>query len=110
MGILNRRNAVLGWAAWQVGKAAAKRKAKTSVKSDDRRPGKGAIVGAKGKSAIPLWRWASAKNMDRALQLCGQRRPHGRAAGSDTAILASRRRTTGRKTGARARYQALPSR
>ena len=31
MGIVNRRNAMLGWAVWQVGKRVAEQKAKSSV-------------------------------------------------------------------------------
>ena len=31
MALINRRNALLGWAVWQVGKQAAKRKAKASL-------------------------------------------------------------------------------
>ncbi len=33
MSILNRRNAMLGWAAWAVGKRVLKRKAKAAVPS-----------------------------------------------------------------------------
>jgi hypothetical protein len=36
MGIVNRRNAVLGWTVWQVGKRVAKRKAKAVVPAVDR--------------------------------------------------------------------------
>ena len=64
MGIVNRRNAVLGWAAWQVGKAAAKRKAKTSLKPDDRRPGKGAIAGALAAAGGALWFWRRRRGDD----------------------------------------------
>jgi hypothetical protein len=64
MGILNRRNAVLGWAAWQVGKAAARRKAKNSLKPDDRRPGKGAIVGALAAAGGALWFWRRRRGDD----------------------------------------------
>ena len=49
MGIVNRRNAVLGWAAWQVGKRVAKRKARSAVPSVDpetKRPNKSAIAAA----------------------------------------------------------------
>jgi hypothetical protein len=49
MGIVNRRNAVMGWAAWQVGKRVAKRKAKTAVPTIDtetKRPNKPAVVAA----------------------------------------------------------------
>lgn len=47
MGIVNRRNAMLGWAAWQVGKRVAKRKAKSAVPSidpDSKRPNKPALA------------------------------------------------------------------
>jgi hypothetical protein len=47
MGIVNRRNAVLGWTVWQVGKRVAKRKAKGAVPNIDpetKRPNKPAIV------------------------------------------------------------------
>ena len=56
MGIINRRNAVLGWAAWQVGKTAAKYKAKQSLKPEDsRRPGKGMVVGTLAAAGGALW-------------------------------------------------------
>jgi Putative zinc-finger len=49
MGIVNRRNAVIGWVAWQVGKRVAKRKAKSAapaIDTDSRRPNKPAIAAA----------------------------------------------------------------
>ena len=49
MGIVNRRNAMLGWTVWQVGKRVAKRKAKGAVPTVDpetKRPNKPAIVAA----------------------------------------------------------------
>ena len=49
MGIVNRRNAFLGWTVWQVGKRAAKRKAKAAVPAIDtesKRPNKPAIAAA----------------------------------------------------------------
>jgi hypothetical protein len=56
MGIINKRNAVLGWAAWQVGKTAAKYKAKQSLKPEDsRRPGKGMVVGTLAAAGGALW-------------------------------------------------------
>jgi hypothetical protein len=58
MGIINKRNAVLGWATWQVGKTAAKYKAKQSLKPDDsRRPGKGMVVGTLAAAGGALWFW-----------------------------------------------------
>jgi len=47
MGIMNRRNAVLGWTVWQVGKRVAKKKAKAAVPtvdSETKRPNKPAII------------------------------------------------------------------
>ena len=47
MGIMNRRNAFLGWTVWQVGKRVAKKKAKSAVPAVDtetRRPNKPAII------------------------------------------------------------------
>jgi hypothetical protein len=35
MGVVNRRNAVLGWTVWSVGKRVAKRKARSAVPSID---------------------------------------------------------------------------
>ena len=49
MGIVNRRNAVIGWTVWQVGKRVAKRKAKAAVPTIDpesKRPTKPAVVAA----------------------------------------------------------------
>ena len=43
MGILNKRNAVLGWAAWTVGKAAMKSKAR-AASGRSGAPKKGAIA------------------------------------------------------------------
>ncbi len=47
MGVLNKRNAVLGWLVWQGGKRFAKRKAKSAVPTIDReakRPNRPAIL------------------------------------------------------------------
>lgn len=60
MGILNKRNAVLGWGAWQVGKRIAKRKAKDALPGrvdDSMRPNKGAIVSALAAVGGALWFW-----------------------------------------------------
>jgi hypothetical protein len=49
MGVVNRRNAVIGWTVWQVGKRLAKRKAKAAVPTIDpetKRPNKPAILAA----------------------------------------------------------------
>ena len=61
MGIVNRRNAVLGWTVWQVGKRVAKKKAKGAVPTVDaetKRPNKPAIVAtlAAVGGAVMFWR------------------------------------------------------
>jgi hypothetical protein len=58
MGVLNKRNAVLGWAVWQIGKRAAATKAKRAVTVDDsRRPGKSAIAAGLATIGGALWFW-----------------------------------------------------
>jgi hypothetical protein len=67
MGILNKRNAVLGWGVWQVGKRVAKRKAKNAVPGrvdDSRRPNKGAIVSALAAVGGALWFWRRRRGDD----------------------------------------------
>jgi hypothetical protein len=61
--IVNRRNAVLGWAVWKVGKRTAKRKAKGAKPTiEGGRPNKSLIgIGAAGLAstagaALALWR------------------------------------------------------
>jgi LPXTG-motif cell wall-anchored protein len=62
MGILNRRNAILGWLFWQTTKQVAKRKARKAVPAIDgetKRPNRaalilGALVAAGG--ALLFWR------------------------------------------------------
>ena len=59
MGIVNRRNAVLGWGVWKLGKRAAKRKAKNAVPSSGGgRPNKSLLaVGLAGAAgALTFWR------------------------------------------------------
>jgi hypothetical protein len=57
MGIVNKRNAVLGWGVWQVGKLAAKRKAKQAIEPKDRGRSKGAILSALAAAGGALWFW-----------------------------------------------------
>jgi hypothetical protein len=59
VGIVNRRNAVLGWGIWTIGKRVAKRKAKSAAPTvESGRPNKSllavAIAGAVG--ALTYWR------------------------------------------------------
>ena len=60
MGIVNRRNAVFGWAVWNVGKRFAKRKAKGAVPSVDpetKRPNASALVAALAAVGGTLMFW-----------------------------------------------------
>jgi hypothetical protein len=64
VGIVNRRNAVLGWVAWQVGKRFARRKAKAAVPAIDaesKRPNKPAIVSAVAALGGAFWFWRKRK-------------------------------------------------
>jgi hypothetical protein len=65
MGIVNRRNAVLGWSVWQVGKRLGKKKARDAVpgfEGDSKRPNKGAIVSALAAVGGALWFWRRKKD------------------------------------------------
>jgi hypothetical protein len=60
MGILNKRNAVLGWSVWQVTKRVAKRKVKRAAPGrvdDTKRPNKGAIASALAAVGGAVWFW-----------------------------------------------------
>ena len=59
MGIVNRRNAVLGWSVWTIGKRVAKRKAKSAAPSvEGGKPNKSLIaMGVAGAvGALTFWR------------------------------------------------------
>jgi hypothetical protein len=67
MGVVNRRNAVLGWTVWQAGKRVAKRKAKDAVPGrvdDTMRPNKGAIVSGLAAAGGALWFWRRRRGGD----------------------------------------------
>jgi hypothetical protein len=60
MGIMNKRNAVLGWTVWQLGKRAAKKKAKAALPAVDRetkKPNKPAIVATVAAVGAGLMFW-----------------------------------------------------
>jgi hypothetical protein len=60
MGLMNKRNAVLGWTVWQLGKRVAKRKAKAAVPGrvdDSMKPNKGAITTGLAAIGGALWFW-----------------------------------------------------
>lgn len=61
MSVINRRNAVMGWLAWGVGKRVLKKKAKGAVPSVDtetKRPNKSAIalLIASAAGVLTFWR------------------------------------------------------
>ena len=65
MGVVNKRNAVLGWTVWQVGKRVAKRKARDAVPGrvdDSLRPNKGAIATMAATLGGALWFWRRRRN------------------------------------------------
>ena len=67
MGIVNRRNAMLGWAAWNLGKRIAKRRARTAlpaIDTESKRPNKSAVVVALLAAAGALWLWRRHKDGD----------------------------------------------
>jgi MYXO-CTERM domain-containing protein len=62
MGVVNKRNAFLGWAVWKVGKRVIKRKARAVVPGSDTSSGRGFGVGkiaalaAAAGGALFFWR------------------------------------------------------
>jgi hypothetical protein len=68
MGILNKRNAVIGWSVWQVGKRVAKRKVKQAAPrrrgQHAHRPKKGAIVSGLAATGGALWFWRRRRRGD----------------------------------------------
>jgi hypothetical protein len=69
MGIVNRRNAVLGWLTWTVGKRLAKKKAKAAVPAvEDGKPNKPAVGLAAGLAALGgalvFWRMRKGDGSD----------------------------------------------
>ncbi|MBA2462220.1 MAG: hypothetical protein H0V45_10735 [Actinobacteria bacterium] len=60
MGIVNRRNAVLGWITWLTAKRVMKKKAKDAIPGTiegTKRPNKGAIVSGLAAIGGALWFW-----------------------------------------------------
>jgi LPXTG-motif cell wall-anchored protein len=65
MGIVNKRNAVLGWVTWNVGKRVARRKAKAAVPAiEGGKPNKPAVGLAAGVAALGgvLFFWRKKKS------------------------------------------------
>jgi len=62
MGIVNKRNALLGWLTWNVGKRAARKKAKSAVPAiEDGKPNKPAIAAGVAALAGTLLFWRRKK-------------------------------------------------
>jgi LPXTG-motif cell wall-anchored protein len=67
MGIVNKRNALLGWMTWNIGKRVARRKAKAAVPAiEGGRPNKPAVGLAAGLAALGgvLFFWRRKKGDD----------------------------------------------
>jgi hypothetical protein len=59
MGMINRRNAVLGWGVWKVAKKVGKRKARTAVPGTGDHAGlnKSALASIAATAGGVLWFW-----------------------------------------------------
>jgi hypothetical protein len=67
MGIMNKRNALLGWLTWRLGKRVAKRKAKAAVPSvEGGKPNKPAIAAGVAALFGGLLFWRKAKKREGA--------------------------------------------
>ena len=68
MGIVNRRNAAIGWLVWKAGKRVAKRKARQAVPTidtDTKRPNRSAIFTLVGLVAgVAAWLWTRRQQAD----------------------------------------------
>jgi len=67
MGIVNRRNAVLGWVTWLTAKRVMKKKAKDALPGTvegTKRPNKGAIATALAAIMGALWFWRKKSSDD----------------------------------------------
>ena len=69
MTIVNRRNAVLGWGVWKIGKRVLKQKARDAVPGTvdgTKRPNKGAIASMLAAVGGALWFWRKRAGDDGA--------------------------------------------
>ena len=60
MALMNKRNALLGWTVWQIGKRAAKRKVKAAVPGradDSTKSSKSAVAAGIATLGGVLWFW-----------------------------------------------------
>ena len=58
MSVLNKRNALLGWATWQIGKSAMKYKVRSTARNGSKTKGAGAAAAllAAAGGAVVFWR------------------------------------------------------
>jgi hypothetical protein len=64
MSVLNKRNAVLGWAVWNLSKRMAKQKAKSAASGDDGLPKKSAAAAGIAALGGALWFWRRRAGAD----------------------------------------------
>ena len=64
MSVLNKRNAVLGWAVWNLSKRMAKQKAKSAASGDDGLPKKSAVAAGIAALGGALWFWRRRASVD----------------------------------------------
>jgi hypothetical protein len=66
MGIVNRRNAVLGWGVWKVAKKVGKKKARTAVPGTGEHAGlnKSALASIAAAIGGALWFWRKKSDDD----------------------------------------------
>jgi hypothetical protein len=67
MGIMNRRNAMLGWIVWEAGKRMAKKKAKAALPGtvdDSIKPNRSAIASLVVLVLGALWVWRKLADED----------------------------------------------
>ena len=64
MSVLNKRNAVLGWAVWNLSKRMAKQKAKSTASGDGGLPKKSAVAAGIAALGGALWFWRRQASAD----------------------------------------------
>lgn len=57
MPIINRRNALLGWLTWTIGKRVAEKKARSVVRPEEKRSKAALVMGALAAAGAVLFFW-----------------------------------------------------
>lgn len=65
MSIINRRNALLGWLTWRIGKRVAERKARSVVRPEEGRSKAALVMGALAAAGAVLFFWRRRDEGDR---------------------------------------------